>query len=241
MGSSKVKAPEHPDERWLFLPRPIFKLVTGRTRDVLFLWVPKCAGTSVYTALVKYGCIQKRWEKPLQPFSNRGISTFGHVDVLQLIEQGVMTRRYFDQAFKFAFVRNPYDRLVSLFFYLKKIKCEEVPEQMSFGQFCGEVDRGEYPPVGLYNYQGLNQCNPMASWLIGRDGRLLADFVGRHENVRADFRKVGAMIGIDEEIPHENRTERKPYQDYYTAETRAIVERVYREDFERFDYRFESS
>jgi hypothetical protein len=220
------------------LPPPLFRLVTGLQRDVLFLWVPKCAGTSVYATLVKYGCVEHRWGNPLQPFDNRGIITFGHVDTLQLIDAGIVTQRYFDDAFKFAFVRNPFDRLVSLFVYLKKISCEAVPADMLFEQFCEVIGRGDIPPIGLYNYRGLNQCNPMSRWLTDKNGRLIADFVGHHEQLSEDFQEVCRRLGIREKIPHENRTDHRPYRDYYTAKTRALIERAYQEDLDRFHYSF---
>jgi hypothetical protein len=206
--------------------------------DALFLWVPKCAGMSVYRALVPFGCIEERWDTPLEPFANRGIATFGHVDVLQLIDRGVVTQAYFDRAFKFAFVRNPFDRLVSLYFYLRRIASPDVPASLTFEAFCEKVERREHPPVGLYNYRGLNQCNPMVDWLTDRDGVEIADFVGRHETVVEDFRTICRRIGVDAVLPHENATPHAPYRDYYSPRTRAIVERVYRHDLDRFGYDF---
>ena len=206
--------------------------------DALFLWVPKCAGMSVYRALVPHGCIENRWDTPLEPFANRGIATFGHVDVRQLIERGVVTRAYFDRALKFAFVRNPFDRLVSLFVYLKRIKCDDVPDDMTFEAFCWKVERREHPPVGLYNYRGLNQCNPMCDWLTDANGDLVADFVGRYESVTDDFRAVCDRLGIEAVLPHENATQHGPYRDYYTRATRAVVESVYRRDLDLFGYDF---
>jgi hypothetical protein len=223
---------------WMSFPRTLYERLFGLNRDVLFLWVPKAAGFSVYTTLLKYGCIKDRWETPLAKFKNRGIATFGHVDVLQLTERGVIRREYFERAFKFAFIRNPFDRLVSLFEYLKRIGRPETPPSMTFEDFCRVVGRGEHPPVGLYNYRGLSQCNPMVDWLTDRDGRLIADFIGRFERLREDFEEVCRRIGIREDIPHENRTEHRPYAEYYNAETRAIVERVYRKDLEHFGYTF---
>jgi hypothetical protein len=187
---------------------------------------------------VPFGCIEGRWDAPLDPFANRGIATFGHVDVLQLIERGVVTRAYFDRAFKFAFVRNPFDRLVSLFFYLQRIASPEVPPGLTFAAFCEKVARAEHPPVGLYNYRGLNQCNPMVDWLTDRDGRVIADFIGRHETVTEDFLTICQRLGIETALPHENATPHAPYREYYTEATRAIVERVYRSDLDRFGYEF---
>lgn len=222
----------------LRLPEPVYRALTGRKRDVLFLWVPKCAGMSVYRTLVRYGCIEERWDRPFLPFRNRGIATFGHVDVPGLIEKGVVSRRYFDRAFKFAFVRNPFDRLVSLFFYLKKIQREDVAQIGSFEEFCRHLDARGFPPVGLYNFRGLSQANPMSDWLLDREGKLLPDFLGRHETLREDFASVCRTIGIQEQIPHENKSEHRPYRDHYTPATRAIVEKLYRQDLDRFGYSF---
>jgi hypothetical protein len=224
--------------RWLALPRSVYPLVTGLKRDVLFIWVPKCAGSSIYTTLVKHGCAEKRWETPLAPFENRGMVTFGHVGIAQLLSAGVIKRSYFRRAFKFAFVRNPFDRAVSLFHYLQKFGSEAVPPEMTFEGFCHTLDRGEYPPVGLYNHEGLNQCNPMVRWLFDDAGRPLADFVGRHETVERDFRTLCRQIGMHSHLPRHNTTEHRPYREYYTSETRQIIERVYREDLEAFDYEF---
>ena len=222
----------------LLLPPALYEKVTGRKRDVLFLWVPKCAGLSTYYTLLKYGCEKERWKRPMEAFRNRGMTTFGHVDVLGLLEKGIVRQSYFDDAFKFAFVRNPYDRLVSLFFYLKRIRQPEVPEQMTFTDFCLTVDRGEFPPIGLYNHVGLNQCNPMLSWITDRSGKIVADFVGRYENLHEDFHKICQTIGVNETIPHRNKTKHQPYQEYFDSRTRAIVERVYRKDLDAFGYEF---
>ncbi|MBC8002129.1 MAG: sulfotransferase family 2 domain-containing protein [Opitutaceae bacterium] len=223
----------------LWLPRGVYKTLTGRTRDVLFLWVPKCAGTSTYQTLVKHGCIEDRWLDPMRRFRNRGVSTFSHVDVVGLVEEGVIRKAYFDNAFKFAFVRNPYDRAVSLFAYLKKLKFPEVPEAMTFTEFCLTLERGAYPPVGLYNYKGLSQCNLMLSWITDRSGKIIADFVGRYETLQKDFQTVCDTIGIKETIPHENKTEHRPYQEYFDPRTRAIIEKVYRKDLDAFGYSFD--
>jgi hypothetical protein len=206
---------------------------------VLFIWVPKCAGSSIYTTLIKHGCAERRWETPLAPFENRGMVTFGHVGVAQLLSAGVIAPSYFCRAFKFAFVRNPFDRVVSLFHYLKKIGCEAVPPTKTFEGFCHMLDRRDYPPVGLYNYQGLNQCNPMVRWLFDEVGRPLADFIGRHETVEDDFRVLCRRIGMQSHLlPRHNTTEHRPYRDYYTRQTRQIIERVYYEDLEAFGYEF---
>lgn len=206
--------------------------------DALFVWVPKCAGTSIYSLLRQHGCPAGRWDNPFDPFENRGFITFGHVDVCALVEVGVIFPDFFDRAFKFGFVRNPFDRMVSLYFYLKRIQCAEVPECMDFTGFCHKVALGEHSPVGLYNYRGLNQCNPMVDWLTDHSGRLIVDDWGRYETIPADFARMARRLGITEPLPHENRGEHRPYREYYSPETRAIVAEIYRRDLEFFGYEF---
>lgn len=206
-------------------------------REAIFVWLPKCAGTSINNVLAKNGGV-KQTNSPLERFSNTGIITFGHVSIPCLLEKGIIEPGYFKRAFKFAFVRNPFDRLVSLFHYKKRFKDSGIPAAMTFWEFCHVIEQGDYPPVGLYNVSGLSQCNPMLDWLKDEKGRIFLDFVGRYENLKPDFLKVCGILGINEQLPHENRSEHRHYREHYTPETRGIVEKVYREDLEYFGYGF---
>ena len=150
----------------------------------------------------------------------------------------MVSRDYFGRAFKFGFVRNPFDRVVSLYFYLRRIQCVDVPGDLDFAGFCHKIALGQHPPVGLYNYRGLNQCNPMADWLTDPDGRLFVDDWGRYENLAVDFARIGAKLGITGPLPHENRGDRLPYREYYTPATRALIEKIYRRDLDLFGYAF---
>ena len=207
-------------------------------REAIFFWIPKCAGTSIYKILVAHGCPENLWDNPLAPFVNAGLVTFGHVDVPALVAAGVIRRDYYQRALKFAFVRNPFDRMVSLFFYLRRIQCPALPTEVDFETFCRHVAKGDHPPVGLYNYSGLNQCNPMSAWLYDRDGRLLVDELGRYENLPEDFARIANQLGLPDTLPHENRGSHGPYREYYTRESRLLVTRLYQEDLDRFGYQF---
>ncbi len=68
-------------------------------RGCIFIHIPKCAGVSVCQSL----------------FGNLGP---GHLTLRQ--HQEVLDSRTFDSMFKFSFVRNPWDRLVSAFYFLKQ-------------------------------------------------------------------------------------------------------------------------
>ena len=80
----------------------------------------------------------------------------------------------------------------------------------------------------------------MTSMIVDEDGASIVDFVGRFENLQADFAAVCDRIGLHRTgLPHENRSDgRKAYRDYYSEETRDIVARYFKRDIERFGYEF---
>lgn len=68
-----------------------------------------------------------------------------------------------------------------------------------------------------------------------------ADIVLRFENLQTDLNNALEKLGVENppEILSVNRTEnKKEYRDYYNEESRAIVERLTREDCEKFGYFF---
>lgn len=86
-------------------------------KNVLFIWLPKVAGTSIFKVLEKYGCQKLKRKCLYENFENKGWVTFSHVSVLKLLKRKYVDKKFFDSAFKFAFVRNPWDRMVSLYHY----------------------------------------------------------------------------------------------------------------------------
>lgn len=82
-----------------------------------------------------------------------------------------------------------------------------------------------------------------ADYITNSSGRIAIDFVGRYENLEDDFAKVAREIGLPPQttlhLLQANPT-RIDLMDYYTTETRALVEKRYAQDIELFDYRFPS-
>jgi hypothetical protein len=76
----------------------------------------------------------------------------------------------------------------------------------------------------------------------GSGKNLLADFVGRFENLEADFEYVTKRIGIDAQLPHAADTSSirssRPYRDFYDEKLARMVGERYREDIEIFGYSF---
>lgn len=207
-------------------------------RNAIFLWVPKTAGYSIFHVLHRYGA-QKLPDFSLieRYFENRGIVTFGHIRVLDLVNAGHVAEKFWKSAWKFAFVRNPYARAVSLFKYLKRIQA--LPESTTFPIFCSFLEHGAFEPIGLQNQDGLSMMNPQVAWLTGEDGELLPDYICKVRDAERGYRRIVEELELSDApatLPHENRSPDRFVASFYNDETRAIVAETYRQDFETFDF-----
>jgi len=203
-----------------------------RNRNAVFIWIPKTAGATLYTALDKHICTKLLHITSVKiRFQNKGLVTFGHMDYAQLVETGLVKSRFDKSAFKFCFSRNPYSRAVSLYFFSRKRNW--IPEELSFLEFCQQIEKGVHD-IGLFNMQEMSLCNPQTRWLRGVE----LDFVGSVENFDADLCHVfeSLDLGVPDTVSAKNRTSHSPYRDYYCPESMRIVAKLYAEDFERFDY-----
>jgi chondroitin 4-sulfotransferase 11 len=149
-----------------------------------------------------------------------------------------------NQYFKFAFVRNPWDRLVSWWEMMRRNVVEGRPRNgfqryimeraRTFEEFLQQCD-SEYRDADGAKWIYRNQVD----YLRDRDEVLLVDFVGRFEQLQLDFSHVAARLNVAPiTLPHVNGTVRRPYTSYYSRELRELVAERYAKDIEAFGYRF---
>ena len=121
--------------------------------------------------------------------------------------------------FSFAFARNPWDRMLSFYFFKRnKARVSKIDKNISFKDFL------ELPILNQYSYiKGFSRNS----------------FVGRFENLQADFDYICDQIKMPRiELPHKNKSKHKHYTEYYDDETREIVTKKYAKDIEYFGYKF---
>ncbi len=139
-----------------------------------------------------------------------------------------------------SFVRNPWDRLVSLY----ASKSRRGRPQGRFADFIkyrtspslSDISLRRPSPSRRLSYPG---ARPQYKWLCDENKNILVDFVGRFENFQKDFNIMCDKIGIPrKKLPHRNKSKRQHYTEYYDDETRQIVAETYKDDIEMFGYTF---
>ena len=198
----------------------------------IFIHIPKTAGWTMHNTLKRYADFNSGGH--IFNFTRRipQISVRHYPSKLQ-------KEKYLDSYFKFCFVRNPYDILVSSYKWWRrepksgrKRKLYLEILDMSFKEFI--LKRAEF--INEVNTEKLGQHY----WITDSDGNLLVDFIGKFENLQQDFDLVCDKIGVSrQELPHENKSDREHYSEYYDDETRSIVAELYAKDIKYFNYEFE--
>jgi len=142
-----------------------------------------------------------------------------------------------------AIVRNPWDRLVSAFHFLKKGGMNWADKDWSEKNLAG------YDNFEIFVKEWLNEDNiwkyhhfrPQYNYITLDDNKIAVDFVGYIENITEDFKIITQKIGIQADLGKENTSKRADYQSYFNPETEKIVAEVYKKDIELLGYDFMNS
>jgi len=202
--------------RGVVYPFP-YRGFTHRYRCI-FVHIPRTAGTSVLSAL------KERRHQVHCPW---------------WVYQKADSRRY-RTYFKFAFVRNPWDRLVSVYSYLKQGGCGVGDEQIS------ALLNDRYPSFEAFVLEYLNESTihdhrlfvPQYFYLMDFMDECRVDFVGRYERLADDFALVARKIGLrDSCLPRTNASARPHYRDCYRdPDVASRVGTLYVRDVKTFEY-----
>ena len=201
----------------------------------VFIAVTKTASSSIRSAIYNF--------VNLSP-TDFGEDVTPHITSVDLKKKFIEKGWDWDEYFKFVFVRNPWDRIVSQFEYKRKYIETHIVDQLKKG------DRKYNFTQKLLNFRGFLDHLVMTNenkdlylkqvdWIFDKNKKNLVDFVGRFENLQEDFNIVCDKIGIPHrQLPHQNKTHHKHYTEYYDDETRSIVAEKYAKDIEYFGYEF---
>lgn len=190
----------------------------------VFIATGKTGSTTIGTCLDEYSDVKSTGTKRTEFLKDNRYYT--HISAGELKphfqEKGWDWGKYFS----FAFVRNPWSRLVSNYFY----RYHRRPNAWKEESFWDFIFSGAKHSLS---------ANSQLSYMVDTSGNQLVDFIGKYENLQQDFDIVCDKIGIPkQQLPHINKTKHKHYTEYYDNETRDFVAEKYAKDIEYFGYEF---
>jgi Sulfotransferase family len=211
----------------------------SHTLRCVFVHVPKTGGTSIETALGMFGPWQEENRDAMFGLIHspelvaRGLGS-AFLQHLSMPELGALhPRGELAGYFSFSIVRNPWDRMVSVYRRTDPHLLEHAGRLgiqlggLSFAQFLERSAAVAHAHLA-----------DQARFVCDDSDRVLVDSLGRFETLEEDFGAICRRLGIEAPLPRLNTSEREGYRGYYDERTRAFVARRYRRDIELFGYTF---
>ena len=183
---------------------------TFRENGAIFIHVPKAAGSSI----------------SLDLFGHQ----VGHFTALDWFARDPLLT---ERLFKFAFVREPLDRLHSAWRFLRAGGMNASDAETG-GRLAASFDAFVEQLAGDVTLQRWIHFLPQYHFLCAPDTRLLVDFVGRFENMEADFAQVAARLGKDVRLSNRNPSPGAPLA--ASDRSRKLVRELYELDYQMFGY-----
>lgn len=200
--------------------------------EFIFIHIPKNAGTSISKSI--------------------GLEQTSHITIREI--KSILSKEVFSSYFKFCFVRNPWDRFLSLYNYAR---LEESYYHSSVNPLKAKF--GKHLDYDLLKDASFKECayflldnklkhdrtwnhwNEQISWITDEKGNKIIDFIGRVENINRDLKQVSEIINKKIKNIYElnySISNHSSYKSSYDQETANIIRTFYNNDIEAFDYSF---
>ncbi|MGZ9812024.1 sulfotransferase family 2 domain-containing protein [Pseudoroseicyclus sp. H15] len=205
-------------------------------KKFIFLAVPRTGSTSLRDLLDPYSDIKSVHITE----TNRNHPYYHHISARELKDIFDKNGWDFSSYSKFCVVRNPFDRVVSLYHHYLKHRRE--------GSFLRRAYHKVTPPPDFASY--VQKIDPesrltttIRAFTCDSSGAALVDKVLKFEELSTELPVYLQELGIPADkatLPHLNSSANRKvsYRDYYNDTLRAHVAKLYREDIERFGYSF---
>lgn len=186
----------------------------------IFVHIPRTAGTSVEQAIRP----DWSWE------------SFKEEKHILASTAKTIYKEYWDDYFKFSFIRNPWDRMVSMSKYSYFYGCEINNDKLDVSEY-----KKKFPQIEIDSRSKsvADKYSPISNAVYLNILNEELDFIGRFEKLQEDYNKVCSIIGCTNQLGHKEQGEKKAnYTKFYTEDVKKVVGEVYKKDIEYFGYKF---
>jgi chondroitin 4-sulfotransferase 11 len=200
----------------------------------IHIHIPKCAGTSIDTAL--FGSVVSEFDRKHKLWKQHATA--------QQAKKYYTNEEQWNNYFKFAITRNPFDKMVSSYNWMcRHIKPCELRDKILFKDFIFRKRGFETlfnPNLTTKKENRYVQIKTATDFIMDENDNLMVDYVGRFENLKDDWNFICKQLGTKIKLGHRNKWSRdnKHYRDYYDDETREFITKACEKDLEIFGYEF---
>jgi hypothetical protein len=195
----------------------------------IFVHIPKCGGSSIEAVLWPGPrTAEDLWMGFVSQYNNK-YQTGGlqHLCAHQIRQE--VGEDAFSSYFKFAVVRNPWDKAVSQYVYMR--------ERPDLRSLVGMEPNDEFKTYLQLIRKRLHvQWQPQHEFILDASGNLLVDSVARYEHLERDASKIFAVLGVPAHLPRVNVSERLPTERYYDREAADMIADMYAYDVRLLGY-----
>lgn len=161
--------------------------------------------------------------------NSKGQKWFNHMSAAVIRER--LGEKIWSEYFKFTIIRNPFDKVISQFYFAISGQGGADPISIPEG--------GEIPAFQQWISSGVKRLDRNKYFI---DGEICVDKFIRYENLIADLKGVCEVLQIDFDrnaLPTFKsgiRSKRIPVRDYYDPESISIVQNLYGWELDNFGY-----
>ena len=196
----------------------------------LFVAIPKTA-THAFRIALRPHLGPHDWEQcglfERRTFPVAALADIGHGHITCRQVRPFLRPDVWEGLFRFCTVRNPYDRFASYCRFMNR-----------------DNQRMQQDPLGTMKQTISNKqdaahvlCRPQAEFVTDDDGRLMVDYVSRHEALQDDFDRICERLRLPQaRLPHVNVTGSTQPRLCLDRELKEMVQATYKQDFALFAY-----
>lgn len=211
-------------------------MIISHKKRFIFFACGKTGTTSIEEILASYHDDKKITEKTgkrLEELRKQYGRPFNPKHVRPSLIREMAGESIWSTYFKIAFVRNPWDWVLSNFYFNFRY----------MGRYISRFDTDHvnavYHFMALHNQTVETESYFQHPFVFDRDGGKLVDYVGRFENLQNDFNKMCKIIQVKPSIlPVTNSSHHGHYKELYTQQAKELVARYYADDISLLDYTF---
>ena len=197
------------------------------THKAIFIHIPKTAGTSIEKVL-GIGGIQHKALRSHKITNVDGIRCAPQHLTCSMLKENEFSKPHWENYFKFSFIRHPYTRVLSEYFWVKgKTKKGIEFKSNDFTDFLNTY------------YKRLDSDHKLSQYdYLTINGTLAIDFVGKFETLNDDFEKIKNKLNLSSSLPHTHKSSNKiEYLSVISQKQKNKIYKLYEKDFFFFKYK----